>query len=105
MSIDGLGSVIYTNQQMPSVASVVNSHNNRLDMQNIMAQTSLNEKDEKVLEVRPAEENHEVVSDREHEKSEAEQENKRDKKHAHSHDGENEEKSGQSQLHILDIKV
>ena len=105
MSIDGLGSVIYTNQQMPSVASVVNSHNNRLDMQNIMAQTSLNEKDEKVLEVRPAEENHEVVSDREHEKSEAEQENKRDKKHAHSQDGENEEKSGQSQLHILDIKV
>lgn len=105
MSITGVGSVIHTNQQLPSVASVVNSHNNRLDMQNIAAQAALSEKDEKVLEVRPAEENHEVGSDREHEKSEAEQENKRNKKHTHSQDGKNEEESGQSHLHILDIKV
>ena len=105
MSISGVGSVVYTNQQLPSVASVVNSHNNRLDMQNIVAQATLSEKDEKVLEVRPAEENHEVDSDREHEKSEAEQENKRNKKHAHPQDGENEEESSQNRLYILDIKV
>ncbi|MDD5157909.1 hypothetical protein [Sulfurimonas sp.] len=105
MSIDGVGGVIYANQQIPNVASVVNSHNNRIDMQNVMAQASLSEKDEKVLEVRPAEENHQVASDREHEKNEAEQENSRSKKHTHPENDENKEEATQSRLHILDIKV
>ena len=46
----------------------------------MIAQSIVNERDEKVLEVRPAEENHEVDPDREHNKNEADQESKRNKK-------------------------
>lgn len=100
MAIGPIGNAIYVNQQTASVASLQNSHTNRVDMQNMFAQVAANEKEKKVLEVRPAEENHEVDPDREHQKNEADQETARNEKE----DGEDEE-STSTPLHKLDIKV
>ena len=80
MSIGAIGNAIFVNQMTTSVSSIQNAHNNRVDFQNMIAQANTNEKDEKVLEVRPAEENQEVDPDREHTKNEADQENKRNPK-------------------------
>jgi len=101
MAIGPVGNAIYVNQQTASVSSVQNAHNNRVDVQNFMAQAAANEKDEKVLEVRPTEENHEVDPDREHQKNEADQETKRNDKQ----EKEKEEESPSKPLHVLDIKV
>ena len=103
MAVGPIGNAIFVNQQTASVASVQNSHNNRVDLQNFMAQAAVNEKDEKVLEVRPTEENHQVDPDREHQKNEADQETKRSKKDENKDEAEEEKTS--TPLHILDIKV
>lgn len=101
MSIGAIGSAIFTNQMTANVSSVQNAHNNRVDFQNMVAQAAVNEKDEKVLEVRPAEENHEVDADREHEKNEADQETAR----AEHEEDEEDEKENEFPIHKLDIKV
>lgn len=101
MAIGPIGNAIFVNQQTASVASVQNSHNNRVELQNMFAQAAANEKDEKVLEVRPTEENHEVDPDREHQKNEADQETARNEK---QEDDEKEEPTS-TPLHVLDIKV
>ncbi|MEA3228024.1 MAG: hypothetical protein U9P38_03010, partial [Campylobacterota bacterium] len=72
MALGPIGSAIFTNQMTANVASVQNAHNNRVEIQNMMAQSVVNERDEKVLKVRPAEENQEIDEDREHTKDEAE---------------------------------
>jgi len=100
MAIGPVGNVIFANQQTASVASVANSHNNRVDFQNMIAQQNIQEKDEKVLEVRPTEENHEVDPDREHEKNEADQENERAE-----HEENSDEKESEFPVHKLDITV
>lgn len=103
MAIGPVGNAIYVNQQTASVASVANSHNNRVEFQNMVAQVAVQEKEKEVLEVRPAEENHEINPDREHEKNEADQETARNKKRQNP---ENEEGEGDEiPLHRLDIKV
>ena len=102
MSIGAVGNVIFVNQQTAGVASIANSHDNRVNFQNMVAQAAVNEKDEKVLEVRPTEENHEVDPDREHQKNEADQENARAK---HEEDEEKEEPQTLSSAYKLDIKV
>ena len=102
MAVGLVGNTIYVNQQTASVASVVNSHNNRVDFQNMAAQAAAQEKEKEVMEVRPTEENHGVDPDREHEKNEADQESARNKKHQKN---EEEEKENSPPLHILDIKV
>lgn len=102
MAIGPIGNAIFVNQQTASVASVQNSHNNRVDMQNMIAQAAANEKDEKVIEVRPTEENHEVDPDREHQKNEADQENSRSDKKEDDDDSKQEQTPP---LHKLDIKV
>jgi len=101
MALGPVGNAIFVNQQTASVASVASSHNNRVDFQNMIAQQNIQEKDEKVLEVRPAEENHEVDSDREHEKNEAEQQNARSE-HKEEVDENQEE---EFPIHKLDITV
>jgi electron transfer flavoprotein alpha subunit len=103
MSIGAIGSAIFTNQMTPAAASVQNAHTNRVDFQNMVAQATVQEKDEKVLEVRPAEENHEVDEDREHTRDESDRETKRSKKR----DDEEEEEGASSEepLSKLDIKV
>jgi len=106
MAIGPVGNAIFVNQQTASVASVANAHNNRVDFQNMVAQAAVQEKDEKVLEVRPAEENHAIDPDREHQKNEAEQETERNE---HEDDQKEKEKEHlsktNSQVHMLDIKV
>lgn len=103
MAIGPVGNSIYVNQQMASVSSVQNAHNNRIEFQNMVAQAAAQEKEEVVLEVRPAEENHEVDPDREHQKNEADQESARSEKREESDEDEEQEK--QFPLHRLDIKV
>ena len=99
-SISPTGSAIFTNQMTPAVANTQNAHQNRVDFQNMVAQSAVQEKDEKVLEVRPAEENQEVDEDREHTRDEADRENQRSKKHEEELEEEKEEP-----LYKLDITV
>ena len=103
MALGPIGNAIYVNQQTASVASAQGNQNNKFDLQNIMAQAAANEKDEKVLEVRPTEENQEVNPDREHQKNEADQETARNKKRVK--EDEEEPQTTSSPIHILDIKV
>jgi len=106
MAIGPVGNAIFTNQMTASVSSVANSHNNRVDFQNMVAQAATQEKDEKVLEVRPTEENHEVDPDREHEKNEADQETDRSEQHEHEdEDTTLELNKVDLNIHQLDIKV
>ena len=102
MAIGAIGNAIFANQMTANVSSVQNAHNNRVDFQNMVAQAATQEKDEKVLEVRPTEENHEVDPDREHQKNEADQETARSK---HDKDEDEDEKEDEFPLHKLDIKV
>lgn len=100
MAVGPIGNAIFTNQMTPAVATNQNAHQNRVDFQNMIAQSTVNEKDEKVLEVRPAEENQEVDEDREHTRDEADRENQRNKKH------EDDDEEGEIEpVHKLDIKV
>ena len=103
MAIGAIGSAIFANQMTANVSSVQNAHNNRVDFQNMVAQAAANEKDEKVLEVRPTEENQEVDPDREHQKNEADQETARSKHE--EHEREEEKKTSEFPIHKLDIKV
>jgi hypothetical protein len=100
MAIGPIGNAIFVNQMTASVASVQNAHHNRVDFQNMVAQAAANEKEEKVLEVRPTEENQEVDPDREHQKDEADAQNERSQKK------EKMEEEEAIELHYkLDIKV
>jgi len=100
MAIGPIGNAIFTNQMTASAASVQNAHNNRVDFQNMVAQAAANEKEEKVLEVRPAEENQEVDPDREHQRDEADRENQRSEKRE-----EDETEEDVQGRYKLDIKV
>ncbi len=100
MSIGAVGNAIFANQMTANVSSVQNAHNNRVDFQNMVAQAAANEKDEKVLEVRPTEENHEVDPDREHQRDEEERNNQRSEKK----EGDDEE-SSEAPIYKLDITV
>ena len=104
MAVGSIGNTIFTNQMTPVVSNVHNSHTNRIEFQNMIAQTSVNEKDEKVLKVRPAEENHEINPDREHTKNEADQENARSEKREEENDEKEEERESESEF-SLDIMV
>ncbi|MCD6172576.1 MAG: hypothetical protein J7J96_02170 [Sulfurimonas sp.] len=99
MAIGPIGNAIYVNQQTATVSSLHGNQNNRFDLQNVMAQALANEKDEKVLEVRPAEENHEVDPDRDHQRDESDRDTQRNKKK------EDEQEEDIEPLHRLDIKV
>ncbi len=100
MAIGAIGNTIFVNQQTASVASVQNAHDSRVDFQNMVAQVESQKKDEKVLEVRPAEENKEIDPDREHEKNESDQENARSE-----HEDNEDEELEDTPIHMLDIKV
>jgi len=100
VAVGPIGSAIFTNQMTPVASSAANAHNNRVDFQNMVAQATVNEKDEKVLEVRPAEENQEVDEDREHTRDEADRETDRSEKQ----EDEDEENEGEA-IYKLDIKV
>ncbi len=99
-NIGPIGSAIFTNQMTPAVATNQNANQNRVDFQNMVAQSQVQDKDEKVLEVRPAEENQEVNEDKDHTRDEADRENERSEKH----EDDDEDSQGEP-LHKLDIKV
>jgi len=99
MSVGAVGSAIFTNQMTPAVSATQNAHQNRVDFQNMVAQAAVQEKDEKVLEVRPAEENQEVDEDREHTRDEADRENQR------SEQQEDENSDDGESIYKLDITV
>ena len=102
MAIGPIGNAIFVNQMTPAAAVAQNAHDNRIEFQNMVAQAAVNEKDEKVLKVRPAEENHEIDEDREHARDEADRENQRSEKR----EGEEEEdEEAEEPLHKLDITV
>ena len=100
MAIGPVANAVFANQQTASVASVQGNQNNRFDLQNVAAQAEVNKQDEKVLEVRPAEENHEVDEDREHQRDEADRETARNEESQ-----EDEESEEIATPFKLDIKV
>lgn len=102
MAIGAIGNTIFVNQQTASVAQIQGNQNTRFDLQNVAAQAAVNERDEKVLEVRPTEENQEVDEDREHGRQEADEETKRSAK---PEEEEQEEQDDTTVGHTLDIKV
>ncbi len=102
MAVGPIGNAIFTNQMTPAATAVQNAHNNRVDFQNMVAQAAVQAKEEKVLEVRPTEENQEVDPDREHQKNEADQETQRNPKHQKDEDDED---LSQDKIHKLDILV
>ena len=100
MAIGAIGNAIFVNQMTANATALQNAHNNRVDFQNMVAQAAANDKDEKVLEVRPTEENQEVDPDREHQRDEADRENQRSEKR------ETEETEEDTEgRYKLDIKV
>ena len=99
--IGPIGSAIYVNQQMASVASEKNALLNRFEMQALAAATAAQEEKQEIEDVRPPEENHGVDPDREHTKEQAQQEEQRSPKHQK----EENPKTVPKPLHILDIKV
>jgi len=98
MAIGPIGSAIFTNQMTTVASSVQNAQNNRIDFQNMVAQAAVQEKDEKVLKVRPAEENQEINEDKDHTRDEADRENQRN-------EHKDEEEKPSSSIYKLDIKV
>ena len=99
-NIGPIGSTIFTNQMTPAVASNQNANQNRVEFQNMIAQSQVQERDEKVLEVRPAEENQEVNEDKDHTRDESDRESERNAKSE-----EDEDDSETESLYKLDIKV
>jgi len=100
MSVGAIGNAILVNQMTPAATHVQNAQNNRIDFQNMAAQAAVNEKDEKVLDVRPAEENQEVNEDKDHTRDEADRENERNEKKE-----EDEDETPKESMHTLDITV
>jgi hypothetical protein len=108
MAIGAIGNTIFVNQQTASVTSIASSHNNRVEFQNMLAQERIKDREEKVLEIRPSEQNHDIDPDREHEKNEADQETDRSEQHKHEHEEEEttlELNKVDLNIHQLDIKV
>ncbi|MFA6628137.1 MAG: hypothetical protein WCS55_00055 [Sulfuricurvum sp.] len=101
--IGPIGSAIYVNQQMASVASEKNAVLNRFELQALAAAEASKEAKKEIEEVRPTEENHGVDPDREHTKEQAEQEEKRSE-HP-DEEASSDEAPAQPSLHLLDIKV
>jgi hypothetical protein len=98
MAIGPIGSAIYTNQQMATVASEQTAQQNKFDLQNLAAAAITNEKEQEVQAVRPTEETGETNEDAERKKRE-EEENEKNK-----HNKKDEEEKTPP-LHLLDIKV
>jgi len=104
VAIGPIGNAIFVNQMTPAATQVQNAHTNRVDFQNMAAQAAVNEKEEKVLEVRPAEENQEVDPDREHQRDEADRETARSEKRD-KEEKEEENETAEEPIHKLDITV
>ena len=105
MSVGSIGNVVLINQMTPAVTPVQGNQYTRFDLQNLAAQAAVQEKEQEIEEVRPAEENHAIDPDREHQREEADEETKNfSKKKGHKIEEESDEERDEP-LHLLDIKV
>lgn len=104
MAVGPIGNAIFVNQQTVAASNIQNAHNNRVDFQNMVAQSLANEKEKEVMEVRPTEENQQVDPDREHQRQEADEETKRQEA-KNKEEEEKEETLPEYPIHKLDIKV
>ena len=106
MPVGPVGSVIYANQVMYLQASKQMDHQHSIEMQNVLAAAIVNEKENEVGDVKPAEETYKIDPEKEHqrethdEESGAMEEQMKQEKHEKEED---EEKP----LHVglLDIKA
>ena len=105
MAISPLGNVVLVNQMTPAATSLPNAHNNRVELQNFMAQTTIQERDEKVLDIREAEESHSVDPDREHQQQQADEQMKEMKESAEQKPETKTVEEEEAPIHLLDIKV
>jgi len=105
MAISPLGNIVLVNQMTPAATAPQNAHTNRVELQNFMAQAAVQERDEKVLDIREAEESHALDPDRDHQRQEADEQTKSmSKKDKHNQENIDEEDEIPP-LHKLDIKV
>lgn len=74
MAVSPVGAMIYTNQNMNAAAVKQTDFQNRLDMQNVAAMASSNEKNKEIEEVRPTEETYKIDPEKEHQKQKNEEE-------------------------------
>jgi len=108
MAVGPIGGTILVNQMTPAVTPVQGGQYTRFELQNIAAQAMVQEKQQEIEEVRPAEENHEVDPDREHNRQEADEEMEENPDKSRKHFDSKEEKlkeSSSKTTHLLDIKV
>lgn len=96
--IGPVGSAVFVNQMTVNATALQNAHNNRIDFQNMIAQAAAQEKEKKVLEVRPAEENHEVDAD-------PKEQNERERRKGERRKDKNNEEEEPFTDYKLDIKV
>jgi len=96
MAVSPLTNIVFINQNMHVAAGVQTAQFNRYDLQNLAAQTLVNEKEKIVEEVRPIEESYKVDPDREHEKERAkEQEEEREQAANHKPKSDTETNSAE----------
>jgi len=105
MAISPLGNIVLVNQMTPAATAPQNAHTNRVELQNFMTQVEIQEKDEKVLEIREAEESHEVDPDREQQQQDADEQLKNMSRKRKPHPENEEDESDMPPLYKLDIKV
>jgi len=95
MAVSPLTNIVFINQNMHVVAGVQTAQFNRYDLQNLAAQTLVNEKEKIVEEVRPVEGAYKVDPDREHERKRAkDQEEDREQAANHKPKSDAEEDDG-----------
>jgi hypothetical protein len=109
MPVGPVGAVIYTNQNMNAAALKQTDFQNRLDMQNVAAISSSNDKSKEVREIRPTEETYKIDPEKEHQKQKSdeesgakEEETTKDTKHKHLKESDDDDEA--TTLH-LDITV
>jgi hypothetical protein len=110
MAIGPIGGMIYSNQNMHLQAQKQTSFQNRVDMQNLVANASANEQSKEVREVRPAESVYKIDPEKEHEREKNEEETgeKQEEMTRESRkkkEPKEEEEEPPPSTHHLDIKV
>ncbi len=105
MSVGAIGNVVLVNQMTPAVTPMQGNQYTRFDLQNIAAQAIVQEKEQEIEDVRPAEENHEIDPDREHQREESDEDTQNFPKKKWHKLGEEMDEATDKPLHLLDIKV
>jgi len=92
MAVSPLTNIVFINQNMHVAANTQTAQYNRYDLQNLAAQTLVNEKEKFVEKIQPVEESYKIDPDREHEHKRAkEQEDEREEAAKHKQDDDTKE--------------